>query len=82
MDHDSQSIDAQLRLANLECLGAIDEVTRWLTRTRDLVSCGESYSREAFRQSLVEVQEGLLGAELDLAITLFEFERAMEEQAK
>jgi hypothetical protein len=69
----------QLITAKAACFAQIDEVARRLARTRDLVA-GANVSRDAFQHSLTEVQEGFLGAELDLAIALYEFERAMEEE--
>jgi hypothetical protein len=67
-------------MAKDACLAQFDEVARRLARTRALVAGAENLSRDAFQNSLTEVREGFLGAELDLAIALYEFEGALEDK--
>jgi hypothetical protein len=67
------SANPHLLAAKGACLAQIDEVTRWLRRTRNLVTGVETYTREAFQHLFTEVQEGFPGAGLDLDIALYEF---------
>ncbi len=80
VDHDSSSEHPESRLAKLECFTQFDEVSRRLARTRDLVAGAESHTVEAFRQSFAELQQGLLNAEPDLIVALFEFDRTLEDK--
>jgi hypothetical protein len=74
------SAKQQLFMAKDSCLAQFDEVARWLERTHDLVAGAGTYTLEAFRESLAELQQGFLDAELELVIAIFDFERTMEDK--
>ncbi len=80
MDRDTRFETPQSRLAKLACFAQFANVTRWLCRTRDLVAGAETYTLDAFRQSLAELQQGFLDAELDLCISLYRFGDTIKEK--
>lgn len=63
----------------LECFIRFDEVSYWLSRTRDLIANAETYSFPAFRESFRELRREARKSEMELVIALFRFERAMNK---
>jgi hypothetical protein len=64
-------------ISKLECLIQFDEVTYWLSRTRDLISSAETYSYPAFQESFRELRREARKSEFALVVALYKFERAM-----
>ncbi len=65
----------------LDCFIRFDEVTYWLSRTRDLITDAETYSYPAFRESFRELRREARKSEMELVIALFQFEKAMKKEA-
>jgi hypothetical protein len=68
-------------IGKLECLIQFDEVTYWLSRTRDLISSAETYSYSAFQESFRELRREARKSEFALVVVLYKFERAMKREA-
>ena len=57
-------------IGKLECLIQFDEVTYWLSRTRDLISGAETYSYSAFQESFWELRREARKSEFALVVVL------------
>lgn len=68
-------------LSKLVCFMRFDEVTYWMSRTRDLIANAETYSYPAFRESFLELRREARKSEMELVIGLFQFEKAMKREA-
>ena len=68
-------------IGKLECLIQFDEVTYWLSRTRDLIGSAETYSHSAFQESFRELRREARKSEFALLVVLYKFERAMKKEA-
>lgn len=64
----------------LECFGRFDEVTYWLSRTRDLISSADTYCYPAFQESFRELRRNARMSEFALVVALYKFERAMKRE--
>ena len=67
--------------SKLDCFIRFDDVSHWLSRTRELIAKAETYSYAVFRQSFRELRRESRKAEFELVITLYQFEREMEARA-
>ena len=67
--------------SKLDCFVRFDEVAYWLWRTRDLITSAETYGYPAFRESFRELRREARKCDFALVVALFQFERAMKEQA-
>jgi hypothetical protein len=76
---DSASSRQDGGISKLDCFIRFDQVSYWLSRTRDLITNAETYSYPAFRESFRELRREARKSEFALVIALFQFERAMKE---
>lgn len=67
--------------SKLDCFMRFDEVTYWLSRTRDLIAYAEAYSYPAFCNSLRKLRRKSRRAEFALLLALYHFRRQMEGRA-
>ena len=67
-------------LRKLECFLWFDNVSYWLSRTRDLIANAETYSYPAFLESFREIRRESRRAEFSLLLALYKFQRKMEAQ--
>jgi hypothetical protein len=66
-------------LTKLNCFIRLDEVSYWLSKTRELIAGAETYSYPAFRESFRELRRESRKSEMELVVALFHFERAMKK---
>jgi hypothetical protein len=66
-------------ISKLDCFIRFDQVSYWLSRTRDLITNAETYTYVAFRESFRELRREARKSEIALVVALFHFERAMKE---
>jgi hypothetical protein len=64
-----------------DCFIRFDDVSYWHSRTRDLIANAGTYSYPAFRESFRELRREARKSEMQLVITLFQFEKAMRREA-
>ena len=64
-------------IGKLECFVRFDEVTYWLSRTRDLISSAETYSYPAFAKSFRQLRREARRSEFALVVALYRFKQAM-----
>jgi hypothetical protein len=62
-------------LSKLDCFIRLDEVTYWLSRTRDLITNAETRSYLAFRESFRELRRESRKAEFALMVALYQFNK-------
>lgn len=67
--------------SKLDCFARFDNVSYWMSRTRDLIANAETYSYPAFRESFRELRREARKSEMELVIGLFQFEKAMKREA-
>jgi len=65
-------------LSKLDCFLRFDDLTYWLSRTRDLIANAETYSYPAFWKSFRELRRKFRRAEFALLLALYKFQREME----
>lgn len=63
----------------MECFIRFDEVTYWMSRTRDLIANAEAYSYPAFLESFRKLRRESRRAEFALLLALYKFQREMEQ---
>jgi len=68
-------------LSKLYCFTRFDEVTYWLSRTRDLIANAEAYNYPAFCTSFRKLRRKSRRAEFALLLALYYFRREMEARA-
>ncbi len=66
-------------LRKLECFARFDQVSFWLSRTRELIANAETYSHPAFVESFRELRCEARKSEIELVIALFRFKKAMNK---
>jgi len=65
-------------LPKLEVFMKFDELSYWISRTRDLINKAETYSYAAYRESYRQLRLESRDAEIALLTALFDFDRAMK----
>ena len=68
-------------LSKSDCFIRFDEVSHWLSRTRDLIADAETHRYAEFRESFRQLRRESRKAEFALVVALYQFQHAMEEQA-
>ena len=71
----------RMRIGKLVCFTRFDQVSYWMSRTRDLIAGAETYNYPAFWEAFRKLRCEARKAEFALVVALYQFQRSKEQEA-